>query len=108
MKQLSRVTSIMVPNILKTKANDATRLYQPNSRRFGEAGDISRYPRSTSDSINQSTPTSICPRSIVQVVFPDTLTPEAIEVLEKVLPERPVPDFDGDEEEPMLEVGMDY
>lgn len=39
-----------------------------------------------------------------QVTFPDTLPPSAVEMLEKVLPSRPVTDFDGEEEEPMLEV----
>lgn len=40
----------------------------------------------------------------VQVTFPDELPAAAVEMLEKVLPERPVTEFDGDEEEPLLEV----
>lgn len=39
-----------------------------------------------------------------QVTFPDTLSASAVEVLEKVLPPRPETEYDGDEEEPMLEV----
>lgn len=40
----------------------------------------------------------------MQVTFPNTLAPAAVEMLEKVLPERPQTEFDGEEEEPMLEV----
>ena len=36
--------------------------------------------------------------------FPDSLSPAAVENLEKVLPGRPVTDFNGEEEESMLEV----
>lgn len=39
-----------------------------------------------------------------QVTFPHSLPPASVEVLEKVLPPRPVTEFEGDEEEPMLEV----
>lgn len=41
-----------------------------------------------------------------QVEFPSTLSPAAIETLEKVLPARPVTEFDGEEEESMLEVSL--
>lgn len=37
-------------------------------------------------------------------MFPDALPAEASQVIEKVLPPRPVTEFEGDEEEPMLEV----
>lgn len=40
----------------------------------------------------------------MQVTFPSTLSPAAMEVLEKVLPPRPETEYEGDEEEPMLEV----
>eukprot|EP00904_Undaria_pinnatifida_P001334 jgi/Undpi1/11200/HiC_scaffold_30.g13498.m1 len=40
---------------------------------------------------------------IFKVTFPDALPPAAVEVLEKVLPPRPETEYDGDEEEPMLE-----
>lgn len=40
------------------------------------------------------------------MTFPDALTPAAVETLEKVLPPRPVTEFEGEEEEPMLEVGV--
>lgn len=38
--------------------------------------------------------------------FPDSLSPAAVETLEKVLPGRPVTEFDGEEEESMLEVSF--
>lgn len=41
-----------------------------------------------------------------QVEFPDSLSPAAVETLEKVLPGRPVTEFDGEEEESMLEVSF--
>lgn len=41
-----------------------------------------------------------------QVEFPSTLSTEAVETLEKVLPGRPVTEFDGEEEESMLEVSI--
>lgn len=41
---------------------------------------------------------------VLQVTFPSTLSPAAVESLQKVLPPAPTTDFDGDEEEPMLEV----
>lgn len=44
---------------------------------------------------------------LLQVTFPNALTPAAVEVLEKVLPPRPETNFDGEEEEPMLEVLLD-
>eukprot|EP00752_Nemacystus_decipiens_P016430 g14687.t1 len=40
---------------------------------------------------------------IFKVEFPDTLSPAAVETLEKVLPGRPVTEFNGEEEESMLE-----
>ncbi|CAM9112162.1 unnamed protein product [Pylaiella littoralis] len=40
---------------------------------------------------------------IFKVTFPSTLSPAATEVLEKVLPPRPETEYEGDEEEPMLE-----
>lgn len=49
---------------------------------------------------------SVCSSRLprLQVTFPDALPPAAVEVLEKVLPPRPETEYDGDEEEPMLEV----
>lgn len=47
----------------------------------------------------------ICDKS-TQVEFPDSLSPAAVEALEKVLPGRPVTEFDGEEEESMLEVRL--
>lgn len=40
--------------------------------------------------------------------FPSTLSPAAVESLEKVLPARPVTEFDGEEEESMLEVSFSF
>ncbi|CAB1120802.1 HSP40 [Ectocarpus sp. CCAP 1310/34] len=40
---------------------------------------------------------------IFKVTFPSTLSPEAVDLLQKVLPPAPVTDFDGEEEESMLE-----
>lgn len=47
---------------------------------------------------------SSCILILLQVTFPNALAPAAVEVLEKVLPPRPDTEFDGEEEEPMLEV----